>query len=206
MRRAVGLTVIVSGVTFCFFAIAVLQRTDVASVLSTSVATALGTTMFLGLVLVITDGMLMVRAEYKRLHRTHQRVRGLCPTCGYDVRANDERCSECGEPLRPDAPPLEAAKTPALRRIIHAAIKQARAAKCAHVGSEHLLLALVSEPDSVAVAALAALDASAEDIRDAIAVVLRTAPIGGSKAGGETCQQVRFESINAKVADGSVVE
>lgn len=43
-----------------------------------------------------------VRAFVQR-HRLHRRLaRGLCATCGYDLRASHERCPECGAPIPAD--------------------------------------------------------------------------------------------------------
>jgi len=42
--------------------------------------------------------------RFARGARWRQRLRaGLCPTCGYDLRASKEKCPECGSPIPPTA-------------------------------------------------------------------------------------------------------
>jgi hypothetical protein len=47
---------------------------------------------------------LWLRAALKRHTRTTRRARGLCPACGYDLRATPTHCPECGTSA-PDANP-----------------------------------------------------------------------------------------------------
>jgi hypothetical protein len=43
--------------------------------------------------------VLLLHRCYCKLRSRRRRRIGLCPACGYDIRACAGRCSECGEPL-----------------------------------------------------------------------------------------------------------
>ena len=58
------------------------------------------------------------------------------------------------------------------KHVMEMAVEQARDLKHSHVGTEHLLLALLHEPEGVAMKTLERLDVKAEDLRNEILRIL----------------------------------
>lgn len=124
----------------------------------------------LGIVMIFLDSYRTIASVLRDERRESAIARQLCPTCGYDVRANEERCSECGEPLPKDW--NQPAQTPALRRLIRTAVAEAKAAGSDHAGTQHLLLAVLHEPGSAGAVVLENLGITDQMIRAELASLI----------------------------------
>jgi hypothetical protein len=57
--------------------------------------------------MVLTFGILPTAMLFRAARRRHRIRRGLCPVCGYDLRASPTRCPECGTIDARGRPPAE---------------------------------------------------------------------------------------------------
>lgn len=63
-------------------------------------------------------------------------------------------------------------QTPRVKHVMKLALEEARRLKSADIGTEHLLLALLGEPDGVAMRALQRIGIQAEDVRAKVLAML----------------------------------
>lgn len=106
----------------------------------------------------------------RRIPPRQQTVTELCAVCGYDVRASEHRCPECGTEL--DRGDTQLPHTPALRRLIQHAVLESRQMGHDYVGSEHILLAIIANHDSSAAQILAELGIKESQLREAMLEML----------------------------------
>jgi hypothetical protein len=138
--------------------------------------------VIIGLVAVATFAVLLFREALsqcriaRRVKYEADVIKGVCAGCGYDVRGNDQRCSECGHwlrkpPVKMQIPTLES-QTPAIQRVISAALDQAKQSNSDHIGTQHILLALLSDKSSAAAAVMDELGVTEQEVREAIVELL----------------------------------
>jgi ATP-dependent Clp protease ATP-binding subunit ClpC len=114
-----------------------------------------------------TEHLLLALIDEPRGHG-HRALESLGVTRGQVRKALAELTAEGPETDAQDYFP----QTPPVKHVMRLAVEEARRLKSPHIGTEHLLLALLGEPQGVAMKALAALGVKPESVRDKILAML----------------------------------
>ena len=114
-----------------------------------------------------TEHLLLALIDEPKGHG-HRALESLGVTRGQVRKALAELTAEGPETDVPDFFP----QTPPIKHVMKLAIEEARRLKSPHIGTEHLLLALLGEPQGVAIKALAALGIKPENVREKILAML----------------------------------
>ena len=114
-----------------------------------------------------TEHLLLALIDEPRGHG-HRALESLGVTRGQVRSALAELTAEGPEADGPDYYP----QTPPIKHVMKLALEEARNLKSPHIGTEHLLLALLGEPEGVAMKALAALGIRPENVREKILAML----------------------------------
>lgn len=114
-----------------------------------------------------TEHLLLALIDESKGHG-HRALESLGVTRGQVRKALAELTAEGPETDVPDFFP----QTPPIKHVMKLAIEEARRLKSPHIGTEHLLLALLGEPEGVAMKALAALGIKPESVREKVLAML----------------------------------
>jgi ATP-dependent Clp protease ATP-binding subunit ClpC len=114
-----------------------------------------------------TEHLLLALIDEPRGHG-HRALESLGVTRGQVRNALAELIAKGPDADGPDYYP----QTPRIKHVMQLALEEARNLKSPHIGTEHLLLALLGEPDGVAMKALAALGVRPDSVREKILALL----------------------------------
>ncbi len=104
---------------------------------------------------------------------------------GIDVEKVRREVEKLVAPAEKPGPSGPLPFTPQAKRVLELASEEARALGHPYIGTEHILLGLLSEQDSVAAQVLINLEVKLEDVRNEILDLLGAGDVGASAAGGQ---------------------